>query len=266
MKSDPVERIELSPGIFAAVYNDESPGNPWEDWDGCVPVIAWDGRTLSRYRGTEEITPRSLATLLPLALFETAEGREKAWGCLTSELPREVGDGPSWFNPENATVEDWRELFLCECDEESEDCAREYFDALEGIAALAGIHAGRREARGSCQGDWAELLFIFTPDFLEVTGIAANDLFPAQLKKEFDDARDLWEAWAFGNVYGFRLENEDGELIDEDGSVWGFYGYNHEESGLLETARENMRYLIEEREREAQEAFNAACRDVVTVP
>lgn len=46
-----------------------------------------------------------------------------------------------------------------------------------------------------------------------------------------------------GNIYGYKIINPDGEELD---SLWGFYGYNHKESGLLEQAQSYIDNDIEE--------------------
>lgn len=63
-------------------------------------------------------------------------------------------------------------------------------------------------------------------------------------KSKGDIARDILKGeikmlsqWANGEVYGFRIDKL-------DDSCWGFYGDNHEESGLLETARETIDWEV----------------------
>ena len=51
--------------------------------------------------------------------------------------------------------------------------------------------------------------------------------------KEYDD-------YLTGNVYGFDIVDESGDVID---SCCGFYGYDHKKSGLLETAKAEIDHL-----------------------
>lgn len=46
-----------------------------------------------------------------------------------------------------------------------------------------------------------------------------------------------------GNVYGYRILDENGDEID---SCWGYYGYDHEKSGLLNDAKSTIKYEEEE--------------------
>lgn len=52
-----------------------------------------------------------------------------------------------------------------------------------------------------------------------------------------------YDDYLTGNVYGFIIE---GEPEIEFNSVWGFYGYDHEKSGLLESAREIINFIPEQ--------------------
>ncbi|MCQ2232457.1 MAG: hypothetical protein MJZ30_11480 [Paludibacteraceae bacterium] len=45
-----------------------------------------------------------------------------------------------------------------------------------------------------------------------------------------------------GNVFGYTITDPDGEETDD--SCWGFYGSDHEESGLLDQARCAIDYMI----------------------
>ena len=45
---------------------------------------------------------------------------------------------------------------------------------------------------------------------------------------------ETYDHYLTGNVYGYTVENEESEEID---SCWGFYGYDHEASGLVEEAK-----------------------------
>lgn len=42
-----------------------------------------------------------------------------------------------------------------------------------------------------------------------------------------------YDQYLRGDVYGYRVKDSEGEEID---SCWGYYGYDHDKSGLLESA------------------------------
>lgn len=135
------------------------------------------------------------------------------------------------------------------------------------VLKIAGIRVYTTTVRGYCQGDWAEVLVIAPPAKIAEFGVCIPELEmdakadPEILKRDLerrDDwvwdkvnerlmggQADLYAAWAFGDVYGYvveapvRLPDPDDEPEweeIEDGSCWGYYGTDHDESGLEEGA------------------------------
>jgi hypothetical protein len=51
----------------------------------------------------------------------------------------------------------------------------------------------------------------------------------------------IYDQYLRGEVYGYDIE----PVIENGGSVWGFYGSDHDKSGLLESAKEEIDYEIE---------------------
>lgn len=115
--------------------------------------------------------------------------------------------------------------------------AMEWFDTAEALLKWAGIPCYYGQSNGYCQGDSALVLAIATPAWVELVGAPAESL-EAQCKS----AVDLYGAWAWGDVYGVLEihapgdDETEGEEL-EDGSCWGFYGRDHEASGLMDHAR-----------------------------
>jgi len=52
-----------------------------------------------------------------------------------------------------------------------------------------------------------------------------------------------WNEYLSGDIYGYMIENPDGE---ESGGCWGFWGYDNIKSGLLESAQGEIDAAIEE--------------------
>ncbi len=59
----------------------------------------------------------------------------------------------------------------------------------------------------------------------------------AQIEKYLKSEVETQTHYVSGSVYYYAIENEAGEDI-EDGSCGGFYGYDHESSGLMEFAKD----------------------------
>lgn len=67
-------------------------------------------------------------------------------------------------------------------------------------------------------------------------------------KKAEEAGRGLvkeWNQYLSGEVYGYMIQTPDG---DEEGGCWGFYGYDHEASGLLDHARSEADAMKAERD------------------
>ena len=55
---------------------------------------------------------------------------------------------------------------------------------------------------------------------------------------------ETYDNFISGQVYGYQIEDKFGNDI-EDGSCWGFFGYDHEKSGLLGEAKSTIDYYVE---------------------
>jgi hypothetical protein len=103
---------------------------------------------------------------------------------------------------------------------------------------------------GYTQGQYADLLLVATPEWLDRTGINPADT--DVIGRQLESAAELYGQWAWGDVYGFTIyanhepHCDAGEVID---SCWGFYGSDHEASGLLDNARSAIDCHIRARRR-----------------
>jgi hypothetical protein len=90
-------------------------------------------------------------------------------------------------------------------------------DVLCDLYNMAGMPAVVKSVHGYSQGDYAEVLAVATPEFQEACGNDSDfDWIPS-----LESSIQLFGDWAFGNVYGYQVEDANGEEID---SCWGFYG------------------------------------------
>lgn len=72
--------------------------------------------------------------------------------------------------------------------------------------------------------------------FITMSENTIKDLFGGDRDKALkclESEVEVYDQYLRGDVYGYRLEDADGNEID---ACWGFYGYDHEKSGLLECA------------------------------
>jgi hypothetical protein len=78
---------------------------------------------------------------------------------------------------------------------------------------------------------------------------------PETHKAGMESAIELYGQWAWGDVYGYTCEDESGEDVGH--GCWGFYGSDHNKSGLLESAQDQIDCHLEAQAKEA-ESFTAA--------
>ena len=117
----------------------------------------------------------------------------------------------------------------------------ELFDACVKLYKLIDIHAYTKQVTGYCQGDWAEVLVVAPPEVVERFGIVTPIT-----DEVLEGTGDVYGWWAWGDVYGYVIEQRAPDTpddADEDeiewieiDSCWGYYGPDHDKSGLEEAA------------------------------
>jgi hypothetical protein len=250
------ETIQLAHGYTAEVYPDDSPENPFGAWD-CQPPIAvlnWQRyhAKLENYKGAE-LNLWRLFELIPSEKWETREGKREILHALPfpmSDIRDEMLNMGNFRDAMSELVYDLKPSGWSEW--------QEYFDAMESLAAVAGIPCHYTQSNGYSQGDSALVFVAALPSWVDEVGTA-----PEHQKAACEGAAKLWAAWAWGDVFGVaRIISPDGEEVEE-ASCWGFYG-DHETSGLLDHCRDTIKTHRWEVEREAAESYSAACRDILT--
>jgi len=236
-----VDEIDYK-GFTINVYQDDIPANPFEEWD-CEPdiIVAYSGRgygyDIHEYGNTRFAVPtltreqivKHIEDILNLVGYSTLLSfcrkesyfSDYSWGAdLVNDALSNYFEGLHTFDQM-----DFLEGF--------------YNTVMEGYTALC------KSSHGYRQGDYANVLVIATPEWQNGIGCKIDN--PDKLKSTID----LYGYWAWGDVYGFVVEDEYGEHID---SCWGYYG-PIETSGLIDDAEGSIDYQVEKIEREEREAF-----------
>ena len=112
----------------------------------------------------------------------------------------------------------------------------EDFDQLADLCELFKIPYLNTCSQGYGQGDYADIFICHTAKFEKQTGCTDTS------EKSMQGSADLWGYWAWGDVYGFNIEAE-----GFGDSCFGFYGDNHEKSGLLDMARESIDHHLRDK-------------------
>jgi hypothetical protein len=207
-------------GLTIKIYQDEDSQNPFEDWD-VNPPIAVCSFDYSRSSITEYAKQYGNANEIPDLTREQILAGKSDLLELTEcrsllELARN-GKDYSW----NDTVANINYAIS----EHVETLGnQDRLQALETLYNMAGIPAFLGSVHGYSQGDYAEVLAVATPEFQKACG---NESGYWDNLENLKPSIQLFEDWAFGNVYGYAVEDQDGETI---ASLWGMYP-NTEDQG-----------------------------------
>lgn len=258
-------------GYRIRAEHDQSPSNPFEEWDCEWPILVQTGRNgygydVARY---EKEAPHSLDE--PFRYFNDAQlihnqvHIAKALGTTVAQLLVDhAGEGDD--HPVNYCRD--ADLLRTVFGEAQGNYGEgKQFDLLVELYTIAGIPAYTETSRGYCQGDWANVLVVAPPETQEKFGCdierfrtEAKTLAPVSrigIGQTLEDwiaqkaaelmlrsTVNLYGYWAWGDVYGYVIEQRDPEDPDEwidacdHNSCWGYYGDDHAESGLEDAALE----------------------------
>lgn len=247
------EQIKIDSYTVNIAY-DQSAENPFESWDCEPPLLAYydSGKHGFKAYNDAPSTWREILWLLPDSIFERKNRVAFLRRFLPPISPREYVQ--ALRDNDGSDFEAFIQLFNEQLGEKPHGwgSASEWLDTAAAILEYGGIPCHCTQSNGYCQGDSTLLLVIGLPAWVAKVGAPADSV-PAQLKS----ACELHGQWQWGDVYGVEsITDENGEEIPH-GSCWGFYGSDHEKSGLLDHARNAIE--CHERHNEKQAAlFTAA--------
>lgn len=248
---------ETIDGYTVTIQQDDYAENPFEA-RGCEPPLLtyYGGRhgDFKSYNGPESL--REIIDLIPWSFAE----HEQAYPGTLFDGTRIISPDPSPFERGRRvqTIKQYLNCSLKELAEVSgEYCyrsfrdlfsqvaadqygskpegwrdAKQWFETAESLLTEAGIPCLYQKSRGHGQGDVTMCLVILTDEWFEMTGANRDNA-----KEICQQTIDLYSAWAWGDVYGVSEITDPDENEIEAASCWGFYGSDHEESGLLAHAR-----------------------------
>lgn len=200
---------------------------PWEDWDGMIPLMTEENKN---YSGKDY----SDGGILRVIKEKATPGRvlrhqEKIAEILEIDL--------FWYRVKEYTKNEKINEILSEI-------SRANFDEISKLLDLFKIPNIKHTSRGYSQGDAIEVLIVQTQDWKTYT----DRKFSKKVEQEeFEHAKKLYDAWAWGDVYGFAIEEkkkftktyedgttEEGEEWEEIDSCSGFYGDDWKTNGILD--------------------------------
>jgi hypothetical protein len=213
-------RTETYKGFEIEICLDSDYQNPFEDWDGEFPLMYSGGRNMSSKDFSNGDIDNYLSGYLSLNQLTKHMGKvlkliEYSKSDFDSDCP--IGEWTKWER-QDALKDRLSEWMTESLDNRASFCSE------FGVKHYCG------SSTGYSQGDWAKVFICWTPEFAKITGHEYKDVTDEGLK----GTKKLFDAWAWGDVYGYNIEDLSGGL----GSCWGYYGNNLEENGLMEAARD----------------------------
>ena len=205
-------------GYTIKVEYDESPMNPRTDWDSAGTMVCWH----SRYNlgDMEDGWPISRNYQEPIDLLYELAGIDR------SEYQEEQYEKTGVYD--------------------DMDKADLYAKIEERGTIIKGLflydHSGITISTGrfSCPWDSGQVGWIYiTKDKIEKEGWT-----PEQADKYLDGEVEVYDNYLTGEVYGFRIEDADGEEID---SCWGYYGDDGKED-MIKECKSSIDYYIQKKE------------------
>lgn len=248
-------------GLKIRAVQDETAGNPWEEWDGQPPLLWTSGEgwndcgqgfcVESVLGSTRFFSDRQLALkwpelcraveLDPAATEAELKAERKEYGGRLADYRRDkLESALSDMKPEGRS---W-------------SAACDYLAALETLWRLAGVPALDFQRSGYSQGDVVRGLLVALPEWQKKLGASYTD--SAQLESD----ANLFGAWAFGDVFGFIIEDSEGETLD---SCFGYYGTDFQESGLADAAKESADSILASAAKRRGEKLKELIRNRVPV-
>ena len=92
----------------------------------------------------------------------------------------------------------------------------------------------------SCRWDSGQIGWIYiTKDKIEAEGWT-----PEQADKYLEGEVEVYDNYLTGEVYGFRIEDADGENVE---SCWGYYGDGGKED-MIKECKSTIDYLVKKKE------------------
>lgn len=196
----------------------ENAENPFKNWDGEPGIIVETFRNRNENHlseGEQEIRSE-ISDIILAAITQAPDNGKEA---IKTKI-EEITGYEQW--------EEYTEDFISEAVKDSD------IETLSNLCDYFKITYFSGISKGYSQGDWAAVFLYYTKEKIEEIGIQAE-----HIQQALESSFKLFGYWMWGDVYEY--------YIPSVGSCLGYYGSNHEESGLLEQAESAIDYYEEKK-------------------
>ena len=217
------------------VHNDINPINPFDEWD-CEPPLAYQSfnHFARSYREYGNLSDSIVLLFTSDIVLQNIKQALELYCDITGDKWRDfVRDSyqgrDEWLD--NMTFRGiLAEDIYTGIIDALNDTDSDYFNYLETICDLLDIPCLNRSSSGYSQGEYVDVFIALTPGFFKITGCDVDDS-----EKILSGSLELFSAYMWGDVYGYSI---DGRY--SDGSCYGFYGNDFDDSGLAENAMNDI--------------------------
>lgn len=208
------EITEKYKGFTIKIEQDLDPSNPFEDWD-CEPSLMVEGNNYNKDYSDGEID-----SFLTNYLTDNQIVRHKA------KILKLINYHESFDSDhEDYTAKEKIDILR----DELSDFLSEDIENKVSFCNSFNIIYYSGTSRGYSQGSWADVFVIITDKDREKLGIdKKNDA------KVCEQTFKLYGYWAWGDVWGYIIQNKDDEELD---SCWGYYGDYPEYGGIIDATK-----------------------------
>ncbi len=215
--SDYVAHTEHYRGRIIELVHDQDASDPYREYDGMMPMMVDGGRDY----GSHDYLDASSIIFDAMDALPLKKLKEVANVIDENLLEHAVKYAIKYCPPEHRKEAIIRQIQ----DSIREDVAgyhgRDFnLGKMEDIALLSGLHILPYRSVGYSQGDVCQTLVVLTPEMAK-EWVADED--EEKLRKAMKSNAETWSAWAWGDVYGYRIT---GAEEDVENSCWGYYLYH----------------------------------------
>ena len=195
----------------------DAPENPFTDWDCNPPIMVADDRNSLNEFGNQDLKnvlnlfsdwyiSHNWREICDILGFHHGDHDELARNHAQHNRPMPLGEAR-------------RHIFQ---EELYEITGSRLLSILASLYAMIGIPAKTLVRTGCSQSEYLNILVVLTPQWRQLTGYSPKD---KDNQDVFTSTADLYSYWAFGNVWGYIIEDQYGEYVD---SCWGYYGHPYQ--------------------------------------
>jgi len=214
-------------GIEIKIDYEQDTQNPFEEWDGCMPLMSLGG-----YGGYDYSKGDILDYLRSFLTYnQVKRNQTKILNLIDYNVVDFKNDFP--LNEFDRTEQIQDDLLY--------DWLEEDMKNKVSFCEAFNIKHYSSTSRGYSQSDWANVFICWTPEFEKITGMTYKSI----TEKDFESAFRLYSDWAWGDVFIYCIE-------DLDVFCGGYYGDDFENNGLLEYAKVEIDYYLKNQQKEKE--------------